>query len=55
MIKINLREVIKFLSSKNVSKCNDMYSGVCLLASRILHEKCLLIGELANGRTKLTL
>ena len=31
------------------------YSGVRVIASRILHEICLLIGELAIWRTNLTL
>ena len=31
------------------------YSGVRVIASRILHEICLLIGELAIRGTKLTL
>ena len=31
------------------------YSGVRVIASRILHEICLLIGELAIRETKLTL
>ena len=31
------------------------YSGVHVIASRILHEICLLIGELAIRRTNLTL
>ena len=31
------------------------YSGVHVIASRILHENCLLIGELAIRRTNLTL
>ena len=32
-----------------------IYSGVRVIASRILHEICLLIGELAIRGTKLTL
>ena len=32
-----------------------IYSGVRLIASRILDEICLLIGELAISGTKLTL
>ena len=32
-----------------------LYSGVRVIASRILHEICLLIGELAIRGTKLTL
>ena len=32
-----------------------IYSGVRVIASRILHEICLLIGELAIKGTKLTL
>ena len=35
--------------------CEDIYSGVRVIASRILHEICLLIGELAIRGTKLTL
>ena len=34
---------------------NYLYSGVRVIASRILHEICLLIGELAIRRTNLTL
>ena len=33
----------------------SVYGIVRLIASRILHEICLLIGELANRGTKLTL
>ena len=33
----------------------DVYSGVRVIASRILHEICLLISELAIRRTNLTL
>ena len=33
----------------------ERYSSVRVIASRILHEICLLIGELAIGGTKLTL
>ena len=32
-----------------------VYSSFCVIASRILHEICLLIGELAIRGTKLTL
>ena len=32
-----------------------MYSGVRVIASHILHEICLLMGELVIGRTNLTL
>ena len=32
-----------------------VYSGVRVIASRILHEICLLIGELAIRRTNVTL
>ena len=33
----------------------EIYSGIALLATRILHEIWLLIGEVAIRRTKLTL
>ena len=39
----------------NIDFLKSNYSGVRIIASRILHEICLLIGELAIRGTKLTL
>ena len=43
------------LNAHCVLLSNVKYSGVRVIASRILHEICLLIGELAIRGTKLTL
>ena len=41
--------------SNNFGRLEYIYSDVRVIASRILHEICLLIGELAIRGTKLTL
>ena len=38
-----------------ITRTKIKYSGVRVIASRILHDICLLIGELANRGTNLTL
>ena len=46
---------IKSKLSSNILVYGFVYSGVRVIASRILHEICLLIGRLAIRGTKLTL
>ena len=51
-VQNNYNQLVTYLESfQAITK----YSGVRVIASRILHEICLLIGELAIRGTKLTL
>ena len=47
--------VLKYFSLLSVLMLLLLYSGVSVIASRILHEICLLIGELAIRGNALTL
>ena len=49
----NAKKFSNLKALRNIKGIN--YSGVRVIASRILHEICLLIGELAIRGTKLTL